>query len=251
MRRIFLDIIWSHRRHGTIWDKYDNLVLSWQHLLLASGMFQAGLLVARTNTLLFHSVISNSHILLTSIGQPNACFDWKLPPPGSRQRCFLIKIYGNLAGDVASIFRILCKLNKPEDVGSKLLRNAYMFLPDHTASHPRTQSSQSPSWGSETSHVLLALRPEVGLDDSKKRESNPCPLPGIKLPFLCLCVCCAISQTMDAFLSSDFYNSFNVLPNPWLSVSEDESINQDENERSRVGGGTGAVDGGSSLEGNV
>jgi len=34
-------------------------------------------------------------------------------------------------------------------------------------------------------------------------------------------------------------------------VSEDDSINQEENERSRVGGGTGAVDGGSSPEGNV
>jgi len=75
---------------------------------------------------------------------------------------------------------------------------------NQTTSHPRTRSLQSPSWGSQTSHVLLALKPEVGLDEWKNIERNPCPLPGIELPFLCFCVCCEISQKTEAFLGSDF-----------------------------------------------
>jgi hypothetical protein len=103
------------------------------------------------------------------------------------------------ARDVASIFSILCKLNNPEDMSSTFHRSADIFLPDHTASHPKTQYSQSLLWGSQTSQILLALRPEVGLDESKKIERNPYPLPGIELPFLCLCICCAISQKTEAF----------------------------------------------------
>ena len=158
-------------------------------------MLQSGLLVAPTNT-----VSSQIHTF----------FRWAC----AKQMYVLFENYLFLAPDngvvwhrftafsredVEFIFRILCKLNNPEDMGSTFHRSADMFLPDHTASHPKTHYSQSPSWGPQTSHVLLALRPEVELEESKKIERNPCPLPGIELPFLCLCIRCASSQEMKHF----------------------------------------------------